>query len=57
MNSIKEQNKHYKKQIKKLEKEEKMFEKRNNLKSKFLLKIIRTMKRNYRQKILQTPLG
>ena len=57
MNSIKEQNKYYKKQIKKLEKEEKRFEKRNNLKSQFILKILKTMKRNYKQKILQTPLG
>ena len=57
MNSIKEQNRYYKNQIKKLEKEEKRLEKRNNLKSQFILKIIRTMKRNYRQKILQTPLG
>jgi hypothetical protein len=57
MNSIKEQNKYYKKQIKKLEKEEKRFEKRNNLKSQFILKILKTMKRNYKQKILQTPLA
>jgi hypothetical protein len=57
MNSIKEQNRYYKNQIKKLEKEEKRLEKRNNLKSQFILKIIRTIKRNYRQNILQTPLG
>ena len=50
MFKIKEQNKYYKKQIKKLEKEEKRFEKKNNLKSQFILKILKTMKRNYKQK-------
>jgi hypothetical protein len=52
--SIKEQNRYYKEKIRRLDKEEKRFENKNDVKSKFILKIIRTMRRHCRQLILQT---
>ena len=55
MISIKEQNRYYKEHIRRLDREEKRFENKNIVKSKFLLKIIRTMRRHCRQLLLQTP--